>query len=104
MSPLFWISFPFRCLCVSAMSLQLCLTLCGPRDCSLPGSSVHGILQARILEWGAIAFAEVVSNCMPPYGLQPARLLCSWNSSGKNIGVGYHALLQEIFPTQESNL
>ena len=33
---------------------QSCLTLCDPMDCSLPGSSVHGILQARILEWGAI--------------------------------------------------
>ena len=32
-------------------SLQLCLTLCDPMDCSPPGSSVHGILQARILEW-----------------------------------------------------
>ena len=31
--------------------LQLCLTLCGPMNCSLPGSSVHGILQARILDW-----------------------------------------------------
>ena len=34
-----------------AKLLQSCLTLCGPMDCSLPGSSVHGILQARILEW-----------------------------------------------------
>ena len=33
---------------------QLCLTLCNPNDCSPPGSSVHGILQARILEWVAI--------------------------------------------------
>ena len=33
----------------------LCLTLCDPMDCSLPGSSVHGILQARILEWAAIS-------------------------------------------------
>ena len=38
-------------LCVCAQSLQLCLTLCDPMDYSLPGSSVHGILQARILEW-----------------------------------------------------
>ena len=37
--------------CVHAKSLQLCLTLCDPIDCGLPGSSVHGILQARVLEW-----------------------------------------------------
>ena len=37
---------------------QLCLTLCDPMDCSLPGSSVHGIFQARVLEWVAIAFSE----------------------------------------------
>ena len=35
---------------------QLCLTLSDPMDFSLPGSSVHGICQARVLEWGAIAF------------------------------------------------
>ena len=38
---------------------QSCLTLSDPMDCSLPGSSVHGIFQARVLEWGAIAFSEV---------------------------------------------
>ena len=37
---------------------QLCPTLSDPMDCSLPGSSVHGIFQARILEWGAIAFSD----------------------------------------------
>ena len=37
-----------------AVSLQSCLTLCYPMDCSLPGSFVHGILQARILEWVAL--------------------------------------------------
>ena len=36
---------------------QLCLTLCDPMDCSLPGSSIRGIFQARVLEWGAIAFS-----------------------------------------------
>ena len=36
---------------------QSCLTLRDPVDCSLPGSSVHGIFQARVLEWGAIAFS-----------------------------------------------
>ena len=37
---------------------QLCPTLCGPVDCSLPGSSVHGVLQARILEWVAVSFSR----------------------------------------------
>ena len=37
---------------------QSCLTLCDPIDGSPPGSSVHGIFQARVLEWGAIAFYE----------------------------------------------
>ena len=41
----------FVCVCVC---VQLCLTLCHPMDCSPPGSSVHGILQARILEWVAM--------------------------------------------------
>ena len=37
---------------------QLCLTFCNPVDCSPPGSSIHGILQARILEWVAISFSR----------------------------------------------
>ena len=37
---------------------QLCLTLCNPMDCSLPGFSVHGIFQARVLEWVAISFSR----------------------------------------------
>ena len=37
---------------------QSCLTLCDPMDCSLPGSSVHGIFQARVLEWGPISFSR----------------------------------------------
>ena len=41
------------CTCVCSVT-QLCLTLCDPVDCSPPGSSVHGILQARILEWVAM--------------------------------------------------
>ena len=36
---------------------QSCPTLCDPMDCSLPVSSIHGIFQARVLEWGAIAFS-----------------------------------------------
>ena len=40
---------------------QLCLTLSDPMDCSLPGSSIHGIFQASVLEWGAIAFSIGIS-------------------------------------------
>ena len=39
---------------------QSCPTLSNPMDCSLPGSSVHGIFQARVLEWGAIAFSAFI--------------------------------------------
>ena len=42
------------CACVPAKLLQLCLTLCDLMDCSLPGSYVHGIIQARILVWDAM--------------------------------------------------
>ena len=38
---------------------QSCPTLRDPMDCSLPGSSAHGIFQARVLEWGAIAFSSI---------------------------------------------
>ena len=41
---------------------QSCLTLCNPLDCSSPGSSVHGILQAKILEWVAIPFSRESSQ------------------------------------------
>ena len=41
---------------------QLCLTLCDYMDCSLPGSSIHGIFQARVLEWVAISFSRDLPN------------------------------------------
>ena len=44
----------------AAKSLQSCPTLCDPIDGSPPGSSVHGIFQARVLEWGAIAFSDML--------------------------------------------
>ena len=47
---------------------------------------------------------EAMSNSLQPWGLWSARLLCPWSSSGKNIGVGCHAPLQEIFPIQGLNL
>ena len=41
---------------------QSCPTLSDPMDCSLPGSSIHGILQARVLEWGATAFSGIINK------------------------------------------
>ena len=48
----------YVCVCVCVLVTQSYLTLCDPMDCSPPGSSVHGILQARILEWNAITFSR----------------------------------------------
>ena len=50
------------CLCVSVLIVQSCTTLCNPMDCSLPGSSVHGILQTRILEWVDMPFSRESSH------------------------------------------
>ena len=124
--------FLIQCMKVKSESevSQSCPTPSDPMDSSLPGSSVQGIFQARVLEWGAIAFSEnVLSAClMPgtsqalylfdpmcvclvaqlspalcdPHGQQPARLLCPWNSPSRSTGVGGHFLLREIFPTQGS--
>ena len=49
---------------------QSCLTLCDPMDCSLPESSVHGILQARILEGVAMTFSRLIYNDMLVSGVQ----------------------------------
>ena len=46
----------------AAKLLQSCPTLSDPMDCSPPGSCIHGIFQARVLEWVAIAFSEVYSQ------------------------------------------
>ena len=53
--------FLLQCMKVKSQSevAKSCLTLHDPMDCSLPGSSVHGIFQARVLQWGAIAFSEL---------------------------------------------
>ena len=96
----------------AAKSLQSCPTLCDPIDSSPPGPAVPGILQARTLKWVAISFSNawkwkwslsVVSDPQRPHGLQPSRLLCPWDSPGKNTGVGCYAFLQRVFPTQGSN-
>ena len=56
---------PLDCVYMCVLVAQLCLTLCNPMDyCSPPGSSVHGILQARILEWVAIPFSGRLYHCL----------------------------------------
>jgi len=54
--------FLLQCMKVKSESevAQSCLTRHDPMDCSLPGSSIHGIFLARVLEWGAIAFSEFI--------------------------------------------
>ena len=58
--------FLLQCMKVKIQSevAQSCPTLCNPMDRSLPGSSVHGIFQARVLEWGAIAFSIIFTECL----------------------------------------
>ena len=58
--------FLLQCMKVKSESevTQSCLTLSDPMDCSLPGSSAHGIFQARVLEWGAIVFSNQGSNML----------------------------------------
>ena len=58
-SPLYPCSLVLSLAPAAAAAAKLCPTLCDPMDCSLPGSSIHGIFQARVLEWGAIAFSRV---------------------------------------------
>ena len=84
----------------------------------LPSSSHHTAASSYGELWGnfentglqtprqlccAVLSPSVLSNSLWPHGLQPARLLCLWNSSGKNTRVGIHSLLQGIFQTQGSN-
>ena len=66
--PIFLLTDPKIIDCTYAELLQSCLTLCDPMDYSPPGSSVHGILQSRILEWVAIPFSrrqgEIAQSCL----------------------------------------
>ena len=71
-----WVGCHFLLQCMKVQSerevTQSCPTLCDPMDCSLPGSSLHGICQARVLEWDAIAFSGYL-----PYLLTFLMLLTS---------------------------
>ena len=83
--------------CVCVLVTQLCPTLCNPIDCSPPGSSVHGILQARILEWVTIPFSRGSSwHQGSSLGLLHYRLilycLSHQRSPGKAAMTNYHRL------------
>ena len=88
--------FLLQCIKVKSESevTQSCLTLQDPMDCSLPGSSVHGIFQARVLEWGAIAFS--VWNSLPTINTPSSSL--PW--SGPSFLIFYCLLLChfKVFP------
>ena len=89
-----------------AKLLQLCPTLCDPMDHSPPGSSVHGILQARILEWVAMPSSGYLRHPgIEPRSpaLQVASLPAEPPEKPKNTGVGALSLLQRIVLTQELN-
>ena len=60
---------------------QSCPTLSEPMDYSLSGSSIHGIFQARVLEWGAIAFSNMLSRLVITFLPRSKRLLISWLQS-----------------------
>ena len=91
---------------VLCLVTQSSLTLCDPRDCSPPGSSVHGILQARILEWVASPPPGDLPNpgIEPRYpALQADSVLSEPPGKPMDTGVSSLALLWGSFLTQESN-
>ena len=103
--------FLLQCMQVKGESevTQSCLTLSDPMDCSPPGSSVHGILQARVLEWGAIAFSHCSSKALlyshltlaieiGYFKIQCSRLMLTWNRKQQPTPV----FLPENFRRQRS--
>ena len=81
---------------------QLCPTLCDPMDCSLPGSSIHGIFQARVLEWLAISFSRGSSQLRDRTWVSCIAGRLPSQSPGKPIGQGKHKLNLEYWLVSES--
>ena len=78
----------------AAKSLQSCPTLCDPMDSSPPGSSVHGILQARILEWAAISFSRIyhkyskIEYVFTRKNFCPKKIVIYWEELMKVVMIG----------------
>ena len=66
--------------------VQSCLTLSDPMHCSLPGSSVHGIFQARVLEWVAVVFSTQLTLAVQKWG-QAALHCLKWNSKRRGFKI-----------------
>ena len=64
---------------------------------------IKSIIQSVILKSAGVLSCSFMSDSVQPHGLQPTRLLCPWNFSGKNTAMGCYFLLQGIFPTQGLN-
>ena len=93
---------------VKVIVAQSCPILCKPMVCSLPGSSVHGIFQARLLEWVAISFSRGTSRLrdrsLVSRICRQTLYRLSHKGSPQEYRSGLHFLLQGIFLTQGSNL
>ena len=91
---------------------QSCLTLRDPMDCSLPGSSIHGIFQARVLEWGAIAFSDlslylsfIINHCKGfPCGSAGKESACNAGDLGLIPGLERYPGEEKGYPLQYSSL
>jgi len=68
-------------------------TLSSPMDCSLPGSSAHGIFQARVLEWGAITFSRAVNKIHTVFWKQLAEQNSEWHNSHDQVALISQSLL-----------
>ena len=109
-SPFYWLH---ACMCM--LSFQWSWTLCDPMDCSLPGSSIHGILQARILEWVAMLSSRGSSQPRDPTSIFCISCIGRWilyhlEAHLTMVGDQIFCLIQdfnrmnETHPLDESNL
>ena len=117
MYALVFLTFTLSPRSAAAKSLQSCPTLRDPMDCSLPGSSVHGIFWATVLEWGAIAFSHLLdqgsenflkgpgskyfglSHMVPVTNTQPCRKVAVREWCDCSSGSGLLTLDPDSFPS-----